>query len=200
MLDDAALDLLFREARTYRQFHPEAVSDAQLRAIYDLARMGPTSANCQPARFVFLRSDEAKARLIPHLDKGNVRKVEAAAVTAIVAHDLDFPAQVERLYPEDPRARNWFGGWLEGEARAAAVAEAALRNGSLQGAYFIIAARALGLDCGPMSGFRNAQVDQEFFPDGRWKSNFLINLGRGDPAQLKPRNPRLDFDEACRVL
>jgi 3-hydroxypropanoate dehydrogenase len=196
MLDDAALDLLFRKARTYRQFRPEPISDAQLRAVYALARMGPTSANIQPARFVFLRSARAKARLIPHLDKGNVRKVEAAAVTAIVAYDLHFHEQLDRIYPEDPRARSWF----EGDERAAAVQEAAFRNGSLQGAYFIIAARALGLDCGPMSGFRNAKVDQEFFPDGRWKSNFLINLGRGDPGQLKPRNPRLDFDEACRVL
>src|SRR5437867_795934 len=194
MLDDRGLDLLFRKARTYRDFVPRQVSDEQLRAVFDLARMGPTSANCQPARFMFLRSAAAKARLIPFLDKGNVRKVEAAAVTAIVAHDLHFHEQLTRIYPEDPRARTWF----EGEARAAAVAEAAFRNGTLQGAYFIIAARALGLDAGPMSGFKNAGVDQEFFPDGRWRSNFLINLGHGDPARLKERNPRLAFEEACR--
>jgi 3-hydroxypropanoate dehydrogenase len=196
MLDDQALDLLFRNARTYRDFQPRAVSDEQLRAIFALARMGPTSANCQPARFVFLRSREAKARLIPFLDKGNVRKVEAAAVTAIVAHDLHFHEQLARIYPEDPRA----GSWFVGPERVAAVAEAAFRNGSLQGAYLIIAARALGLDAGPMSGFRNTGVDQEFFPDGRWRSNFLVNLGYGDPARLKPRNPRLEFDEACRIL
>jgi 3-hydroxypropanoate dehydrogenase len=196
MLDDSALDLLFRKARTYRDFQPRAVGDAQLRAVYELARLGPTSANCQPARFVFLRSKEAKARLIPLLDKGNVRKVEAAAATVIVAHDLDFPAQLERLYPEDPRAGSWFAG----PEREAAVAEVAFRNGSLQGAYLIIAARALGLDAGPMSGFRNAGVDREFFPDGLWRSNFLVNLGIGDPARLKPRNPRLEFEEACRVL
>jgi 3-hydroxypropanoate dehydrogenase len=196
MLDDSALDRLFRNARTFRDFQPRAVSDEQLRAVFALARMGPTSANCQPARFVFLRSPEAKARLIPLLDKGNVRKVEAAAVTAIVAHDLHFYEQLERIYPEDPRA----GSWFVGPERAAAVAEAAFRNGSLQGAYFIIAARALGLDAGPMSGFRNVGVDQEFFPDGRWRSNFLMNLGYGDPARLKPRNPRLEFDDACRIL
>ena len=196
MLDDSALDLLFREARTYRDFQPRPVSDDQLRAVYALARMGPTSANCQPARFVFLRSTEAKARLIPFLDKGNVRKVEAAAATVIVAHDLHFHEQLTRIYPEDPRARTWF----EGEARAAAVTEAAFRNGTLQGAYLIIAARALGLDIGAMSGFNNALVDEIFFPDGRFKSNFLCNIGYGDHSKLFNRSPRHSFEEACTLM
>ncbi|MFO1060151.1 MAG: malonic semialdehyde reductase [Dongiaceae bacterium] len=189
---DDALDLLFRNARTHNSWTDEPVPDAVLRQAYELARMAPTSANSSPMRIAFVRSKEAKERLRPALSQGNLDKTMKAPVTAIVAYDLEFYEQLPRLFSAE--ARGWFAGSAE------AIRTTAFRNGSLQGAYFIVAARAMGRDCGPMSGFDNAKVDAEFFPDGKWKSNFLINLGYGDGLKLRPRNPRLSFEEACVVL
>lgn len=193
-LSDRDLDLIFRSARSHNVFTDKPVSDVTLAALYDLLRMGPTSANSSPARFLFLRSDAAKQRLAPHLSEGNRAKTLAAPLVAIVGYDLHFYDRLPQLFPHNPDAPNWF------KDNEALVQATAFRNGSLQGAYMIIAARALGLDCGPMSGFNNAGVDAEFFPDGRVKSNFLCNLGYGDHSKLMPRNPRLAFDEACEVL
>lgn len=188
-----ALDRLFRQARTHSAWRPDTVPVSLLKEVYELARMGPTSANSQPARFVFLTTPEAKARLVPALSPGNVEKTKTAPVNVIIAFDTEFHQQLPRLFPHaDMRA--YFAG------NPALIQETAFRNGSLQGAYFILAARALGLDCGPMSGFDAAKLNAEFFPDGKWQVNFLCNLGYGDPAKLFPRNPRLDFDQACLVL
>jgi 3-hydroxypropanoate dehydrogenase len=164
-----------------------------LREAYELARMGPTSANSNPARFVFLESEAAKARLLPALAPLNVEKTKAAPVTVIVAWDTEFYEKLPQLFPHADMRSHFVG-------KQAVIDETAFRNGSLQGAYFILAARALGLDCGPMSGFDAAKVNAEFFPDGKWKANFLCNLGYGDKSKLYPRNPRLEFEEACRVL
>jgi 3-hydroxypropanoate dehydrogenase len=196
MIDAPALDALFRLARSANGFLDKPVTDAQLRALYDLMKMGPTSANCQPARIVFLRTAQAKERLRPALSAGNLEKTLAAPVCAIIAHDIDFHEQLPRLFPHNPTAKSWF----DGEANRAAREAGAFRNGSMQGGYFILAARAVGLDCGPMSGFNNAKVDEAFFPDGRVRSNFLCNLGYADPAQIFARSPRFDFDEVCQVL
>ncbi len=193
-LNDAGLDLLFRDARTHNAWQDEEVSDVLLEAIYDLAKLGPTSANCSPMRVVYLRSPEAKARLKSALSAGNLDKTMAAPVTAIIGHDLEFFERLPEIFPHAPDARTWFAGKPEH------IETTAFRNGSLQGAYFIVAARAVGLDCGPMSGFDNAAVDQEFFPDGAIKSNFLCNLGHGDPKGLFPRSPRLEFDDACKII
>ncbi len=192
-VNDDALDQIFRAARTHNKWQEKPVSPALLMALYDLMRMGPTSANTSPARILFVTSPEAKARLKPHLAPGNVDKTMAAPVTAIIAHDLKFAEQMPKLFPARPQMKDAFQ-----DEKAAALS--AFRNGSLQGGYFIIAARALGLDCGPMSGFNNDGVDAEFFPKGTVKSNFLCNLGYGDPAGVYPRNPRLSFDEACQIL
>jgi 3-hydroxypropanoate dehydrogenase len=191
-LDKAALDLLFNDARTYSHWRDEPVADDTLRRLYELLRTAPTSGNCSPARFVFVRSAEAKAKLKPALDEGNVGKTMAAPATAIVAIDYEFYENMPKLFPQAD-ARSWFAGKPE------AILWGGFRNGTLQGAYLILAARALGLDCGPMSGFDNAKVDEAFFAGTPWKSNFLVNLGHGDPSRLHPRNPRLDFDEACRI-
>ena len=191
-LDDASLDQLFRTARTHNELGGE-VSDETLRALYDLLKWGPTSANMGPARLVFVKSPEAKARLAPALDEGNRAKTMAAPVTVIVGHDEDFHEKVPYLCPHTD-AKSWFEGPREGRSVAA------FRNGSLQGAYLILAARALGLDTGPMSGFNNAMVDELFFAGTAIKSNFLVNLGHGDPARLFPRSPRLAFDEAARIV
>jgi len=188
-----ALDQLFRQARTHSAWLPKRVPIDVLREAYDLARMGPTSANSSPARFVFLESEAAKARLLPALSPGNVEKTKAAPVIVIVAWDTEFYEKLPKLFPHADM-RSYFVG------NKALIDETAMRNSSLQGGYFILAARALGLDCGPMSGFDAAKVNAEFFPDGKWKVNFLCNLGYGDPSKLFPRNPRLQFDEACRVL
>ncbi len=193
MLDEACLDQLFREARTHNGWQDRPVADDELRAVFDLMKFGPTSANCSPARLLFLRTQEAKERLRPALSAGNVDKTMAAPVVTIVAHDPKFYEELPRLFPHAD-ARSWFAG---SEELATATA---FRNGTLQGAYLIIAARAAGLDCGPMSGFDNAKVDAEFLADTGWKSNFLVNIGYGDPAEMSPRSPRLDFDEACRLL
>lgn len=195
-LGDESLDLLFRSARTHNGWLDKPVGDDVLRELYGLAKWGPTSANSSPARFVFLRSKAAKERLRPALMPGNVEKTMQAPVTVIVAHDLAFYDKLPKLFPHQPGAREWF-------SNSAELAQAtAFRNGTLQGAYLILAARSLALDCGPMSGFDNGKVDAEFFsgPSGTVKSNFLCNLGYGDPAKLFPRSPRLDFDEACTLL
>ena len=191
-LPDAALDQLFRTARTHNELGGE-VGDETLRQLYELAKWGPTSANMSPMRLVFVKSEEAKAKLGPALDEGNYAKTMAAPVTAIVAFDEDFHEKLPYLFPHTD-ARSWFDGPREGRH------DPAFRNGSLQGAYVLLAARALGLDCGPMSGFDNAKVDAAFFAGTSIKSNFLINLGHGDPAKLFPRSPRLSFDEAARIV
>ena len=190
---DSVLDQLFRKARTHSAWLPARVSVETLREVYELARMGPTSANSSPGRFVFLESAAAKARLLPALSPTNVEKTKAAPVTAIVAWDSEFYEKLPKLFPHADM-RSYFVG------NQALIDETAFRNSSLQGAYFIIAARAVGLDCGPMSGFDAGKVNAEFFPDGKWKANFLCNLGYGDRSKLFPRNPRLEFEEACRVL
>lgn len=192
-LNDDALDTLFRSARTYNGFTAEPVTDDHLRAIYDLLKWGPTAANGCPARFVFVRTPEAKERLRPALSAGNIAKTMAAPATAIIGYDLEFYEKLPLLFPHTD-ARSWFAGKPDEHIRTNAF-----RGGTLQGAYFMLAARALGLSCGPMGGFDNAKVDAEFFAGGRVKSNFLCNLGFGDPASLHPRNPRLAFAEACRI-
>ena len=192
ILSDAGLDLIFREARTQNAWQDKPVNEVLLQAVYDLAKMGPTSANCSPMRLVFVTSPEAKERLRPALIEGNVEKTMAAPATAIVGYDTEFYEQLPRLFPHSD-ARAWFVG------KEALIETTAFRNGTLQGAYLMLAARALGLDCGPMSGFDNAAVDRAFFPGGKVRSNFLCNLGYGDPEALFPRSPRLDFDEACRI-
>ena len=194
MLDDKGLGTIFREARTHNGF-AGPLSYAQLRGLYDLMKWGPTTMNTQPGRIVFVRSKAAKEKLRPALSPGNLDKTMAAPATAIIAYDLMFYENLPKMFPFRPDAIKGF----QGEDKKAGNATVAFRNGSLQGAYFIIAARALGLDTGPMSGFDNAKVDAAFFPDGRWKSNFLCNLGKGDPAKIFPRNPRLTFEEACRI-
>ena len=192
-ISDQSLDQLFREARTFSTWLPEPVPVETWREVYDLARLGPTSANASPARFVFLATPEAKARLLPALMPGNVEQTKAASVTVIVAWDSEFYEQLPSLFPQAD-FRPLFAG------NKPLSDETAFRNGSLQAGYFILAARALGLDCGPMSGFDPAKVNAEFFPEGKWKVNLLVNLGYGDRSNLRPRNPRLDFEEACRVL
>ena len=193
-LDAGSLDQLFLSARTHNRWLPQPVDDALLREVYELARMAPTSANCQPVRLVFLTSREAKERLRPALAPANVDKTMTAPVTAIVAHDLTFYEQLPVLMPH-VNARAWFAS-----KPAELLERDAALGASMQGGYVMLAARALGLDCGPIGGFDRAVVDAEFFPDGIWKSNFLLNLGYGDAAGLFPRNPRLAFDEACRIL
>ncbi len=188
-----ALDRLFRNARTHSAWLPTRVSLETLREVYELARWGPTSANSTPARFVFLESEAAKARLLPALAPGNVEKTKAAPVTVIVAWDTEFYEKLPKLFPHTDMRSHFVGN-------QPLIDETAMRNGSLQGGYFILAARSVGLDCGPMSGFDAAKVNAEFFPDGKWKVNFLCNLGYGDRSKLFPRNPRLQFDEACLVL
>ena len=192
-LDDAALDGLFRTARTHYRWTDAPVTDDTLRTVYDLLKMGPTSANCSPARFLFLRSSAAKQRLRPALSSGNVPSSMAAPVVCIVAHDPAFFVHLPRLYP-DAEARSWFAD------NQRLAEETAFRNGTLQGAYLLLAARAAGLDVGPMSGFDNDRVDAEFMPVHGWKSNFLVALGHAEPGEPHPRAPRLGFDEACVLL
>ncbi len=192
-LSDAALDQIFRTARTHSRWTDEPVSDTTLRALADLVKLGPTSANCSPARLVFVRSAEGKARLVPLMAEGNRAKVNAAPATVIVGSDQEFYEQLPRLFPHTD-ARSWFAG------KPKAIADTAFRNSSLQGAYLIIAARALGLDTGPMSGFDNDGIDAEFFAGTSIKSNFVCSLGHGDPSALRPRAPRFDFADFCSIL
>ena len=190
-VDDASLDVIFRNARTIRRWTARPVAEATLRAVYDLLKLGPTSGNCCPARIVFVTSEVGKERLRPCLIPSNVEKTMTAPVTAVIGHDLEFYEELPRLYPFED-ARSWFAG------NPPLIEATAFRNGSLQGAYLIVACRSLGLDCGPMSGFDNAKVDQAFFAGTSVRSNFLCNIGYGDRTGLAPRSPRLDFEEACR--
>ena len=193
-VNDEALDLLYHAARTHSNWLDEPVDDALLRRVYDLAKLGPTSANMCPLRIVFVKSPAAKDRLKPCLDAGNVEKTMRAPVTAILGMDVHFYEKLPKLFPHAD-ARAWFKDLPEN-----VLEYIALRNSSLQGAYFILAARALGLDCGPMSGFNNQMVDAAFFAGTTIKSNFLCNLGHGDASKLYPRSPRLSFEEACKVV
>lgn len=208
-VDDAALNTLFREARaSYSKWQQKPVTDETLRELYDLLKWGPTSANGEPARFAFLRTRESKERLRPALAPLNVEKTMSAPVTVIIAYDLRFYDQLPKLFPQKPGMKKLY------EESPELLQATARRNSSLQGAYLMLAARSVGLDCGPMSGFDNAKVDeeffaagkpcfgcdQEFFPEGHVKSNFLCNLGYGDPGSLHPRLPRLSFNEACSLL
>lgn len=192
-LPDACQDQLFRKARTRNAFSDKPVPEALIRELYDLARMGPTSGNVGPARFVFLTTPEAKTRLAPLMSRANRSKAIGAAVQVIVAYDLAFANRIPELFPHNPGSAAWFKD-------PAVAEETAFRNGSLQGAYLILAARTLGLDCGPMSGFDRAGVDAEFFAGTTWRSNFLCNIGYGADEALFPRLPRLSFEDACQVL
>ncbi len=192
-LEDSALDLIFREARTRNGWSDQPVSRNEIRAVYDLLKWGPTSVNGSPARFVWLESEAAKARLAPHLSGNNRTKTLKAPVTVIVGYDLDWPEQLPTLFPHAPGAKDWFGDPAARESHG-------FRNSSLQGAYLIIAARALGLDAGPMSGFDNAGVDKEFFAGTNTKSNFIVALGHGTEENLFPRGPRLSFEDANQIL
>jgi 3-hydroxypropanoate dehydrogenase len=187
------LEQMFLKGRTHTAWLDMPIDDALLMQIYDLAKMGPTSANCCPMRITFVKSQEGKEKLKPHLAAGNVDKTMSAPATAIIAYDLEFYNHMSKLFPHTD-ARSWFVG------NAEYIQETAFRNGTLQGAYFLLAARALGLDCGPMSGFNNRGVDASFFAGTLIRSNFLCNLGYGDSTKLHPRNPRLTFDEVCKIL
>ena len=193
MIDDNALDILFRTARSQNGWLPEPVSREQLAEIYELTKMGPTSANCSPARFVFVVTDDGKEKLRPALSSGNLDKTMKAPATAIVAYDKAFCEKLPELFPHAD-ARSWF------TSSPALAEETAFRNGSLQGAYLILAARSLGLDAGPMSGFDKAKVDEAFFAGTTWASNFLVNIGQGDPSKVFDRLPRMDIDDACRFV
>jgi len=195
MLEDKALDKILRHARTHNGWLPKPVTDDQLRALHDLAKWGPTSANSQPARFVFVRTKAGKEKLRPALSAGNTEKTMSAPVTVIVAYDSEFYEHLPKHFPHDQTAIHWF----KGEGKEAVASTTAFRNGTLQGAYLIIAARALGLDCGAMSGFNNAVVDENFFPDGRFKTNFLCNIGYGDESKIFARSPRMSFEDACTL-
>tara|TARA_B110000438_G_scaffold300321_1_gene352454 strand:- start:7584 stop:8189 length:606 start_codon:yes stop_codon:yes gene_type:complete len=192
-LDDTGLALLFGDARTQNSWHPKAVPDTLLHNLFDLMKMAPTSANCSPARFVFVSTEAGKEKLKPALSSGNLEKSMAAPVTVVIAHDMQFYEHLPKLYPHTD-ARAWFTG------NDALIAETAFRNGTLQGAYLMMAARALGLDCGPMSGFDVDKVNGAFFPDSRFKVNFLCNIGYGDDEHVHPRGPRFDFDEVCSII
>jgi 3-hydroxypropanoate dehydrogenase len=192
----ATLDLLLMGARSQNGWLDRPVTEAQLRAIHDYAKWGPTSMNTQPQRIVFVASAEAKARLLPTMAPGNVDKVKAAPVIAILAYDTRFYDLLPRLFPHNQAAKAYY----EGADRAAHAEGTAFRNASLQAAYFMLAARATGLDCGPMSGFDNAKVDAAFFAGSNLRSNFLCAVGYGDPAKVRPRAPRLGFDEVCQVV
>ena len=192
-INDDALDVLFRDARTYNNWQDKDIPDSLLHELHELVKFGPTSANCSPMRVVFVKSEDAKARLKTHLAEGNVDKTMGAPVTAIIGMDMDFYEELPKLFPHTD-AKSWF------EGNDDLIEETAFRNSSLQGAYLILAARALGLDCGPMSGFDTAGVKNEFFPDSTVQPNFICNLGYGDPEGLFPRSPRFSFDEANSIL
>jgi 3-hydroxypropanoate dehydrogenase len=193
-LGDEALDVIFRQARTHNAWTDKPVSDDTLKALYDLMKWGPTSANMSPARIIFVKSKEAKEKLEPALMEGNRKKSMQAPVTAIIGYDVKFYERLPELFPHEPAAKTWFN-WSDEWAE-----QNAFRNGSLQGAYFIIAARSLGLDCGPMSGFDMNKVNELFFAGTNVKSNFLCNIGYGDPSGLFERSPRLPFDDACEIV
>ena len=187
-------ELIFTNARSHNEWLDEDVSDEILHKLYDLMKWGPTSANCSPSRLIFIRSQDAKKRLLPYLIETNREKTSTAPVTAIIAYDISFYEHLPKLFPHNPEAKDWFS-WSNDLAE-----QTAFRNSSLQGAYFIIAARTLGLDCGPMSGFDNAELDKEFFSNSGFKSNFICNVGYGDHSKLFERSPRFEFDEICTIL
>ena len=191
-IDAACIDRVFLSARSHSGWKDDAVGEADLRAIYEISKWGPTTANSQPQRIVFCVSPESKARLHPAMSKTNYEKTATAPVVAILAFDLDFCANIHRMYAKNPKAGDYYTTSDE------VLRTTALRNASMQAAYFILAARALGFDCGPMSGFKNEVVDAEFFPEGKWKSNMLCAVGRGDAAKLHQKDPRLTFEETCR--
>jgi len=195
-VNDHALDVIFRDARSYNGWREEDVPEVLIRAVYDLAKLGATSANNSPARFVFINTIEGKERLLPLMMEANREKTLKAPWTVIIAYDMEFHEKIPQLFPHNPGAKDWFHHNKE---------ETAVRNGTLQGAYLMLAARSLGLDCGPMSGFDNAAVDKEFFLSQddemkNWRSNFICNIGHGDRTTIFDRSPRLSFDEACRIL
>ncbi|MGE5651449.1 MAG: malonic semialdehyde reductase [Bacillota bacterium] len=194
MLNESALHTLFLDARTHNGWRDQAVTDAQLRQIYDLMKWGPTSANCTPARIVFVKSAQAKEKLLACMNEGNIEKTRTAPVTAIIGMDLEFYEKLPRLFPHNPDARSWFAGNRQ------AIESTAMRNSSLQGGYFILAARAVGLDCAPMSGFNAEKVNEAFFAGTSVRVNFVCSLGYGDTGKLYPRGPRLAFEEACQVI
>jgi len=193
-IDQNAMNALFNDARTANGFIDKAVPSDLLHKVYDLAKMGSTSMNCQPTRYIFLTTPQAKEKVLGAMSPGNVDKTKSAPVTVIIATDNQFYENMPKVFPNKPDAKEMFAG------NAGLAAGTASRNGTLGGAYFMIAARAYGLDCGPMSGFDAAKVNQEFFPDGRFSVNFIVNLGYSDSSKLFPRNPRLSFDEACQIL
>ncbi len=193
-LDDNALNILFRQARSHNKWQARQIDEELLHELYALTKMAPTSANTSPARFIFVVSKDAKAQLLPHIIDSNIEKVKTASAAVIIAYDIKFYDLIPQLFPHQPEARDWF---CHDEALAA---ETALRNSSLQGAYFMLAARALGLDVGPISGFDPAGVNAAFFPDGQYKANFICNIGYGDADGLFDRAPRLDFDAACKIV
>jgi nitroreductase len=194
MLNQEQLAVLFSNARTHNEWQDKAVSDEQLHAIYDEMKWGPTSANSCPARIVFVKSSEQKEKLVACMSPGNAEKTRKAPVTAIIGMDMAFYEKLLQLFPHAPDARSWF------EGNQASIESTAFRNSSLQGGYFILAARALGLDCGPMSGFVADKLNQAFFADTNVKVNFVCSLGYGVQEKLFPRSPRLDFDQACQIL
>lgn len=193
MLNDQALDTLFRNARTHNGWIDRPVSDEQLQQIYELMKWGPTSANCSPARIVFVKTPNAKKKLLACMDAGNIAKTQSAPVTAIIGMDMEFYEKLPQLFPHTD-ARSWFAG------NAQKIDTTALRNSSLQGGYFILAARALGLDCAPMSGFNSDAINAAFFAGTPVKANFVCCLGYGDTSKLHARGPRLTFDEACKIV
>ena len=193
-LPDTALAQIFRSARTHNRFKSDPIPDSLIHQLYELWKWGPTSMNCQPARVVFVRSAQAKEKLKAALSPGNVDKTMAAPVTAIIASDTQFFDNLPTQFPAMPAARDLFAG------NAQLASDTAFRNSSLQAAYLIMAARSLGLACGPMSGFNPAAVNEAFFPDGRFKANFLLNIGVADPAGIYPRAPRLAFDQAAQIV
>ena len=187
-------NLIFQEARTHNNWLDKDISNDILMEIYDLMKWGPTSANCSPTRIIFVKSKASKDRLLPFVIESNLEKTKSAPVTAIIGYDINFHNHLPKLFPHNPDAQNWFNHSID------IAEETAFRNGSMQGAYFIIAARALGLDCGPMSGFDKEGVDNEFFRDTNIKSNFLCNLGYGDKTKLFERSPRFKFNEICEII
>lgn len=194
MLNDTALHTLFLDARTHNGWRDKPVTDAQLQQIYDLMKWGPTSANCSPARIVFVKSPEAKERLLACMNAGNIEKTRTAPVTAVIGMDMEFYEQLPKLFPHNPDARSWFADDEEG------IKSTAMRNSSLQGGYFIMAARAVGLDCAPMSGFNADKMNEAFFKGSSVKANFVCSIGYGDTSKLHARGPRLVFDEACKIV
>jgi 3-hydroxypropanoate dehydrogenase len=196
MADENFLDRVFRKGRSQNGWLAEPVSDEQLEQVYELMKWGPTSVNCSPARIVFVRSEAGKAKLKDTLSPGNVDKSMTAPVLAVIGYETRFYDHLPKLFPHAPAVKTWF----EGEAKVGFSETTAFRNGTLQGAYMIAAARAVGLDCGPMSGFDNAKLDAALFAGTSIKSNFICGLGRGDPSKLFPRSPRLAFEEACKII